>query len=93
MELLIGKPSTRECLEKAIEGEIYEAKIMYPGFEAAAAHEGHIAVTEFQEQICESQEHAEAFAAILKKAEKRFKALKSVEERHANAYKAVLENL
>ena len=30
LELLIGKPSTKECLEKAIEGETYEFTTMYP---------------------------------------------------------------
>jgi len=28
LELMIGKPSTKECLEKAIEGETYEYTIM-----------------------------------------------------------------
>ena len=46
-----------------------------------------------QEQIAESKEHAAQFSAILAKAEKRFAALKKVEERHANAYKQVLEAL
>jgi rubrerythrin len=86
LELLIGKPNTKECLEKAIEGETQEFMYMYPTFEAQAAQEGHTAVTEFQEQIEESKEHAEQFRAVLAKAEKRFAALKRVEERHANAY-------
>jgi rubrerythrin len=93
LELLIGKPSTKECLEKAIEGETYEFTTMYPTFEAQAAQEGHTAVTEFQEQIDESRAHAEEFRAILAKAEKRFSALKRVEERHANAYKQTLGSL
>jgi rubrerythrin len=45
------------------------------------------------EQIAESKEHAEQFKAVLEKAEKRFNALKKVEERHANAYKQVLGGL
>jgi rubrerythrin len=93
LELLIGKPSTKECLEKAIEGETYEFTTMYPTFEAQAAQEGHTAVTEFQEQIDESRAHAEEFRAVLAKAEKRFSALKRVEERHANAYKQTLGSL
>jgi len=93
LELLIGKPNTKECLEKAIEGETYEFTTMYPTFEAQAAQEGHTAVTEFQEQIDESRAHAEQFAAVLAKAEKRFSALKRVEERHANAYKQTLGSL
>lgn len=94
LELLIGRPNTRECLEKAIEGETYEFTTMYPTFEAIAAQENHaVARGEFQEQIDESKEHAAQFAAVLKKAEARFKALKGVEERHANAYKEVLKGL
>ncbi|HMM53282.1 MAG TPA: rubrerythrin, partial [Burkholderiaceae bacterium] len=48
------------------------------------------AVAEFDEQIAESKEHAEAFRAVLEKAAKRFAALTKVEERHANAYKEAL---
>ena len=94
LELLIGKPSTKECLEMAIEGETYEFTQMYPQFEAIAVTEGNqIALNEFRNQIVESTEHAEQFKAVLAKAEKRFAALKRVEERHANAYKQVLETL
>ena len=94
LELLIGKPSTKECLEKAIEGETYEFTQMYPQFEAIAISEGNVeAAKEAQHQIEESKEHAEQFAAVLAKAEKRFNALKKVEQRHADAYKNVLEAL
>ena len=94
LELLIGKPSTRECLEKAIEGETYEFTHMYPDFERSARLEGNTqAAGEAKHQIEESKEHAEQFKAVLVKAEKRFNALKKVEERHANAYKNVLETL
>ena len=94
LELLIGKPTTKECLEKAIEGETYEFTQMYPQFEAIAITEGnHAAAKEAQEQIEESKEHAAQFAAVLAKAEKRFAALQKVEQRHANAYKQVLESL
>ena len=94
LELLIGKPTTKECLEKAIEGETYEYTQMYPKFQTEAVLEdvAH-AKKEFSDQIAESKEHAEQFAAILLKAEKRFAALAKVEERHANAYKKVLEAL
>ena len=51
------------------------------------------AAKEAEHQIEESKLHAEQFAAVLAKAEKRFNALKKVEERHANAYKKVLEAL
>jgi len=94
LELLIGKPSTKECLEKAIEGETYEYTEMYPQFEKIAKAEQNIeAVKEFNEQGRESNVHAQQFKAVLAKAEKRFNALKKVEERHANAYKKVLGDL
>lgn len=92
LELLIGKPDTKKCLELAIEGETHEFTYMYPQFEAEAAQEGHRAVIEFQEQIEESKEHAEHFKKVLALAEKRFAALKKVEERHANAYKKVMDD-
>ena len=94
LELLIGKPNTKECLEKAIEGETYEFTTMYPQFESIASAEGKLEVQkEMQEQIAESKEHAEQFSAILAKAEKRFNALKKVEERHATAYQRMLQEV
>jgi len=94
LELLIGKPNTEECLTKAIEGETYEYMEMYPNFRDDAVHEGNeLAEKEMKEQIAESQEHAEEFKALLLKAEKRFAALKRVEERHAAAYLQKLEEL
>ena len=94
LELLIGKPSTKECLQKAIDGETYEFTEMYPQFQAIAESEGNIeAVKEAEGQITESKEHARQFIEVLEKAEKRFAALKKVEERHANAYKQVLETV
>jgi rubrerythrin len=94
LELLIGKPNTKECLEKAIEGETYEFTTMYPKFEDQAKAEHNIeAVKEFNEQGRESSEHAQQFKALLVKAEKRFNALKKVEKRHAAAYQQVLETL
>lgn len=94
LELLIGKPSTKECLQKAIDGETYEFTTMYPEFKRDAEIEGNQeAIREAVHQIAESQTHAEEFRAVLAKAEKRFAALKKVEERHANAYKQVLEVL
>jgi rubrerythrin len=94
LELLIGKPSTKECLQKAIDGETYEYTEMYPKFEEEAELEGNEdAMLEARLQIVESQEHAEQFKQVLAKAEKRFNALKKVEERHANAYKQVLGGL
>jgi rubrerythrin len=94
LELLIGKPTTRECLEKAIEGETYEFTTMYPEFERNARDShNHQVEQEMQGQITESKEHAEAFKAVLAKAEKRFSALKRVEQRHAETYQQVLEAL
>jgi rubrerythrin len=94
LELLIGKPSTKECLEKAIEGETYEFTTMYPDFKRAAEIEGNTkAAFEAGHQIEESKEHAEQFSAVLAKAEKRFAALEKVEQRHAQAYRQVLETL
>lgn len=94
LELLIGKPSTRECLEKAIEGETYEFTEMYPRFKEIAEFEGNIsAAAEANQQIEESRIHAEEFKAMLAKAEKRFAALAKVEKRHAEAYQKVLGDL
>jgi rubrerythrin len=92
LELLIGRPDTRKCLEMAIEGETYEFTTMYPGFEQdARAENDRTAQYEFRNQIVESTEHAEQFKAVLAKAEKRFAALKRVEARHAAAYQDKLK--
>lgn len=94
LELLIGKPTTKKCLELAIAGETYEYTEMYPGFVMRAKAEQNIeAVKEFNEQGRESLEHAMQFKAVLEKAEKRFAALAKVEKRHAEAYTQVLENM
>ena len=94
LELLIGKPDTKKCLELAIEGETYEFTTMYPKFELEARLEGHTQwMKEIKDNIDESKVHAEQFQEMLVKAEKRFSALKKVEERHANAYKQKLEAL
>ena len=91
LELLVGKPSTKECLEMAIEGETYEFTTMYPEFLAEAKNEQETA--EYKDQIAESREHAEQFAAVLARAEKRFAALAKIEKRHAAAYQSQLEAL
>jgi rubrerythrin len=94
LELLVGKPDVKQCLEMAIEGETHEYTSMYPTMQAEAVAEGNEhAAKEAGEQIAESKEHAEQFAAVLAKAEKRFNALKKVEQRHAEAYTQVLETL
>ncbi len=93
MDLLF--PKTRldpaKCLELAIEGETHEYTEMYPSFRHMAEQEGRDdAAREFDEQIAESEEHAEMFNATLEKAAKRFAALTRVEERHANHYRDAL---
>jgi rubrerythrin len=80
-----------KALEIAIEGETYEYTEMYPKFRHLAVEEGNqAAVAEFDEQIAESREHADAFRKVLELAAKRFAALAKVEERHANNYRNVL---
>ena len=94
LELLVGKPTTKECLEKAIAGETEEFTHMYPTMLKEAIEEGNTAAAaEAEEQIAESKEHAAQFAQVLAKAEKRFAALAKVEQRHARAYQQVLEAL
>ena len=94
LELLIGKPDTRKCLEMAIEGETYEFTEMYPQFKNQAYGEGlSYASKEFDEQIEESKEHAEQFMKVLALAQKRFDALAKVEKRHAEAYQVKLGEL
>ena len=94
LELLIGKPSTKECLQKAIDGETYEYTEMYPKFEEEAEKEGNDdAMLEAKLQAAESKEHAEQFKKVLELAEKRFAALAKVEKRHAEAYSKVLGGL
>ena len=92
LELLNGKPTTKECLQLAIEGETYEFTTMYPEFQTIAVREGELeAAKEAEQQIEESREHAEQFKKVLALAEKRFAALAKVEKRHAEAYQAKLD--
>jgi len=94
LELLIGKPSTKECLEMAIAGETYEFTQMYPTMKRQAELEGNQeAIRETAHQIAESQTHAEEFREMLAKAEKKFAALAKIEKRHAEAYQQKLEAL
>lgn len=94
LELLIGRPSTKDCLQKAIDGETEEFTYMYPRMKNAAHNEGNeAAAQEAQHQIEESREHAEQFRAVLAKAELRFAALTKIEKRHAEAYQQVMETL
>ncbi len=94
LELLIGKPDTRKCLEMAIEGETHEFTEMYPSMLREAQIEGNQeAEREAAHQIAESQTHAEEFRKVLALAEKRFEALAKVEERHATAYQRMLQEV
>ena len=88
------KMTPARSLEIAIEGETYEYTEMYPKFRHLAIEEGNAAaVAEYDEQIEESKVHAAQFKRTLEIAAKRFAALASVEERHANHYKAALDKL
>jgi len=94
LELSIGKPTTKECLQMAIDGETYEFETMYPNFKETAEFEGNLVfANEANMQIEESKEHAEQFKELLTKAEKRFSALSKIEKRHAAAYQKVLEEM
>lgn len=93
LELLYPKAELTVAimLQMAIDGETYEYTEMYPKFRHLAEQEGNTAaVTEMDEQIAESKEHAERFAKILQTAAKRFAALAKVEEKHANHYRDTL---
>lgn len=86
--------TVERMLELAVEGETYEYTEMYPKFRHLALEEGNMAaVREMDEQIEESQEHAEMFQAVLEKAAKRFAALAKVEERHAGHYQDALDKV
>jgi rubrerythrin len=83
-----------QCLQMAIDGETYEYTEMYPSFRHAAEAEGRAdAVKEIDQQIAESKEHADRFAATLARAAKRFAALAKVEQRHAAHYQAQLDQV
>ncbi len=96
LDLLYPKSSLTpaKVLQTAIDGETYEYTEMYPAFKKVALEEGnHWAAKELDEQITESQVHAQQFVKTLEKAQKRFSALAKVEERHANHYQAQLNRL
>jgi rubrerythrin len=93
LELLYPKAelTVAAMLQLAIDGETYEYTEMYPKFRHLAEQEGNrAAVTEMDQQIAESKEHAERFAKTLATAAKRFAALAKVEEKHANHYRETL---
>jgi len=78
------------CLQLAIDGETYEYTTMYPQFADQAKQERQEnAVTEFQAQAAESQEHAEQF----RKAAHNFGLLTSIEHHHADRYNEALQSI
>ncbi len=84
------KALAARCLELAIEGETYEYTTMYPQFtEAAKQDRDRDAVTEFESQTAESQEHAQIF----RKAAHNFGLLTSIEQHHARQYTDALSVL
>tara|TARA_R110001583_G_scaffold183598_1_gene342299 strand:- start:33483 stop:33965 length:483 start_codon:yes stop_codon:yes gene_type:complete len=84
--------TVEKMLQLAIEGETYEYTEMYPNFRNTALDERNAAaVTEIDDQIEESKEHAAMFVKILQKAENRFAALAKVEQRHAQHYQDALD--
>jgi rubrerythrin len=94
LELLVGTPDVKQCLEMAIAGETHEFTTMYPTMQAEAIAEGNTAAaSKAADQTAESKQHAEEFAAVLAQAQRRFTALAKVEQRHAAAYTQVLEAL
>jgi len=94
LELLVGKPNVKECLQKAIDGETYEYTEMYPKmYEEAIAEGNEQAAKEAQHQIEESVEHAEEFKKVLELAAKRFKALQGAEKVHASNYLKMKEEI
>ena len=94
LELLIGKPDVKTCLQKAIDGETYEYTEMYPNMLKEAIAEGdELTAKEAQHQIEESVEHAEEFKKVLETAAKRFKALQNAEKVHASNYQKMKEEI
>ena len=94
LELLVGKPDVKTCLQKAIDGETYEYTEMYPKMlEEAIAEGDELAAKEAKHQIEESVEHAEEFKKVLETAAKRFKALQNAEKVHASNYQKMKEEI
>jgi rubrerythrin len=78
------------CLELAIEGETYEYTTMYPEFAARARiDKDGAAVAAFEEQVAESQDHAQIF----QRAARNFGLLAPIEQHHAERYGVALDAL
>lgn len=94
LDLVVGKPSTKECLEIAIEDETQDFSVRYPEYEDAAIKDGMVSfAVAAKEQVAELKEQADQITAFHKKAEQRFAALKTVKERLVLAHKSKLESL
>ncbi len=84
------KELVSKCLELAIEGETYEFMSMYPEFyKQAILDKNGKAQSQFQEQINESEEHANLF----KQASRKFNLLISIEKQHARKYEDALNQV
>jgi len=92
LELIIDKPTTKECLENAIDSERYKFMEMYPKFEQDAYFESDIRATEeFLTQTAENPQHADKFNAMVSTSGKRFNALMKIKQRHARLHRDQLE--
>lgn len=86
--------SVEDLLKIAIEGETFEYTEMYPGYARVAKEENdQAAVTEFEDQIMESKEHASWFKSKLDKISKVFNGLTKVEQTHCKGYEEALAKM
>jgi len=93
LDLIIGKPTTKECLELAVEDATNNC-VVYPEYKKIAIGEEQINfAVEARANNEEAKEHIRQLGVILKKAELRFAALATVKEQHADAYKEKLKTL
>ena len=83
LKLSLGSISTKEALEKAVEGETYEYEVMYPHFKETA---------EFERRLAASNSRPE-FSELLTKAEQQFAEAVAVASTNASMYATMLENL
>lgn len=69
-ELMELAKSTKENLQNAIDGEVFESTKMYPKFSRAAKKDGNLPASErFAEIAGDEKKHAEQFKEALKKLE------------------------
>lgn len=86
--------TVEKLLEIAIEGETFEYTEMYPNYskQALLDKDDH-AKKEFDEQIKESEEHADLFKNKLEKISKIFAGLAKTEKHHADGYSKMLAKI